>query len=90
MYNNNSKFFNNKSCEYFPCHKTDDPDSFNCFYCYCPLYALGDSCGGNFRYTDSGIKDCSDCMLPHHPDSFKYIEGKFPEISAIAAKNRKK
>ena len=47
MYNNNSKFFNNKSCEYFPCHKTDDPDSFNCFYCYCPLYALGDSCGGN-------------------------------------------
>lgn len=23
------KFFQNKECEYFPCHKTDDPENFN-------------------------------------------------------------
>ncbi|MCG4735218.1 cysteine-rich small domain-containing protein, partial [Casaltella massiliensis] len=26
---------------------------------YCPLYALKDECGGNFKYTDDGIKDNS-------------------------------
>ena len=63
--NQNYKFFNHKDCEYFPCHKTNDPDNFNCLFCYCPLYALKDKCGGNFRYTDNGIKDCSNCFLPH-------------------------
>ena len=29
--NQNYKFFNHKDCEYFPCHKTNDPDNFNCF-----------------------------------------------------------
>lgn len=51
--NQNYKFFNHKDCEYFPCHKTNDPDNFNCLFCYCPLYALKDKCGGNFRYTDN-------------------------------------
>ena len=32
------KFFSHKQCEYFPCHKTDDPDNFNCLFCFCPLY----------------------------------------------------
>ena len=41
-------YFSNKECEYFPCHKGADPENFNCLFCYCPLYALGDKCGGNF------------------------------------------
>lgn len=32
------RFYQNKACEYFPCHPVDDPDSFNCLFCYCPLY----------------------------------------------------
>ena len=51
-------FFSNKECEYFPCHAGADPENFNCLFCYCPLYALGDKCGGNFRMTETGIKDC--------------------------------
>ena len=47
-------FFSHKNCEFFPCHKTDDPDNFNCLFCYCPLYALGDKCGGNFTYAYGG------------------------------------
>ena len=35
-------FFSNKECEYFPCHQGADPENFNCLFCYCPLYALGD------------------------------------------------
>ena len=34
-----------------PCHKTVG-ESFNCLFCYCPLYALGDQCGGNFTYIE--------------------------------------
>ena len=55
-------FFSNKECEYFPCHKGADPENFNCLFCYCPLYALGDKCGGNFRITEKGIKDCTNCQ----------------------------
>ena len=48
-------FFQNRECEYFPCHPNADPETFSCLFCYCPLYALGDKCGGNFTYTESGI-----------------------------------
>lgn len=64
------KFFQNKLCEFFPCHKINNPDeNFNCLFCYCPLYSLGDKCGGNFKYTEKGIKDCSLCSIPHIKDS---------------------
>ncbi len=83
----NYKFFNHKSCEYFPCHKTNDPDNFNCLFCYCPLYALKDKCGGNFKYTDSGIKDCSSCLLPHKRENYEYIMNKFSDIITITKKD---
>ena len=55
-------FFQHTACEFFPCHETAHPEDFNCLFCYCPLYALGDRCGGNFRYIGDGIKDCSGCL----------------------------
>ena len=50
---NSHKFFNNHECKYFPCHTMPDKDNFNCLYCYCPLYPLGDKCGGNFKYIEN-------------------------------------
>ena len=79
----NYKFFSNTKCEYFPCHKTNDPENFNCLFCYCSLYALKDKCGGNFRYTEKGIKDCTNCTLPHQRKNYDYIIGKFKEIVEI-------
>ena len=69
-------YFSHKNCEYFPCHKGADPENFNCLFCYCPLYALGDKCGGNFRFTESGIKDCTECKLPHRRENFGSDTGK--------------
>ena len=66
----NYDFFQNKECSYFPCHKDADPETFNCLFCYCPLYALGEECGGNFTYTDNGIKDCSACLRPHRKENY--------------------
>ena len=61
----NYKFFQNKHCEYFPCHNIEDNHDFNCLFCYCPLYSLGENCNGNFSYTVSGIKTCINCTVPH-------------------------
>ncbi|MGL5347818.1 MAG: cysteine-rich small domain-containing protein [Peptostreptococcaceae bacterium] len=83
----NYKFFNHKNCEYFPCHKTNKPEDFNCLFCYCPLYALGKNCGGNFKYNEKGIKDCSKCLLPHNKNNYDYIMSKFSDIIKITSEN---
>ncbi len=82
-------FFQNKDCEYFPCHKTADTDNFSCLFCYCPLYALGDKCGGKFTYTDSGIKDCSGCLFPHRKENYQAVCDKMCAIMEMAKKTCK-
>ena len=69
-------FFTNKDCEYYPCHENAN-ENFNCLFCYCPLYTLGKDCGGKFKYTESGIKDCSDCLIPHSVNGYDFIINKF-------------
>lgn len=79
-------FFQNRACEYFPCHRGVAQESFNCLFCYCPLYALGETCGGNFRYTPDGIKDCSDCTLPHRQEKYEQILRQMDKVMALAKK----
>ena len=78
--------FQNKACEYFPCHSGADPDTFSCLFCYCPLYALGDKCGGKFCYTETGIKDCSGCLKPHRRENYNKIMEKMPQVMDLAKK----
>ena len=82
----NYKFFQHRECEFFPCHKTEDTENFNCLFCYCPLYALGEKCGGNFKFTEDGIKDCSNCLVPHKRNHYQYIMSKFNDIVEITRK----
>lgn len=79
-------FVQNRECEYFPCHKGVDPEKFSCLFCYCPLYALGDQCGGHFVYTEKGIKNCTYCTIPHRRENFDYIMSKMPMILELAKK----
>lgn len=65
----NYKFFTNKKCEYYPCHKFR---KINCLFCFCPIYLYND-CGGNYKILDNGLKDCSECELPHSYDGYDYI-----------------
>lgn len=69
----NYKFVQNKKCECFPCHKMETEEEFNCMFCYCPLYALKEGCGGNFKYNEKGIKDCSDCNIPHGTQGYEHV-----------------
>ena len=80
------KFFQNEKCEYFPCHKCGSTEDFNCLFCYCPLYALGDKCGGNFSYTEGGIKDCSGCLVPHKRENYELMMEKMGAVIALAKK----
>ena len=79
-------FVQNRQCEYFPCHAGVDPESFSCLFCYCPLYALGDQCGGSFTYTEEGIKDCSKCLKPHRRENYDKIMEKMPQLLELAKK----
>ena len=73
-------FVQHKECEFFPCHNTSCPEEFNCLFCYCPLYALGDKCGGAFKYTENGVKDCSGCLIPHRRENYEKICEKMSDV----------
>lgn len=72
------RFFQNKECEYFPCHECDDAskNKFSCLFCYCPLYS-DMHCEGKFTILDNGWKDCSNCLIPHL--SYDYIVRKLTQ-----------
>lgn len=82
----NYDFFQNRKCEFFPCHENADPETFSCLFCYCPLYCLADRCGGNFRYTELGIKDCSQCLRPHMRENYEDICKKMRAVLELAKK----
>lgn len=84
--NRNHDFFQNRECEYFPCHEGVDEAEFNCLFCFCPLYALGKKCGGNFRYNRGGNKVCTDCTFPHIRENYEKIVGRYDDIKAVIGK----
>ena len=80
-------FFSNRACKYFPCHECIDERDFNCLFCYCPLYALGPACGGNFTYTKSGRKNCKNCSIPHRRDDGVDLVAKhYAQLADLAAR----
>ena len=79
-------FFQNRECEYFPCHKGVAEEDFNCLFCYCPLYALGEKCGGGFVYRENGVKSCENCSYPHRREHYEAIVKRYGELAALAAR----
>lgn len=73
---NSARFFENRECQYFPCHKGMEDRAFNCLFCYCPLNHM-EHCPGNpvFRTKADGrvIKDCTNCTFPHEPEHYDTI-----------------
>lgn len=83
-----SKFISNSDCPYFPCHKVEDEKEFNCLFCYCPLYALGSKCGGDYVYLENGTKDCSKCRIPHEEGGYEFVLSKADEVIELAKINK--
>lgn len=71
------KYFENRECEFYPCHGINE---INCLFCFCPLYSK-ENCGGNPKYilkeNSDGktikIRDCSDCIFPHKKENYGEI-----------------
>ena len=77
---NSYRYFENRECQYYPCHK--GMDEINCLFCYCPLYCL-EHCPGNHKYIDVNgtmLKECTDCTFPHQAENYDTI------IKFLAAK----
>ena len=69
---NSSRFFANKDCEFYPCHKSGT--DINCLFCYCPLYEH--ECPGNAKMVEKNgkiIKSCKDCLFPHRPENYDKV-----------------
>lgn len=67
------RFFSNKECEYYPCHK--GIDEMNCLFCYCPMYLI-EHCPGNPTYMEKNgktIKVCTDCTFPHQAENYDTV-----------------
>ena len=83
------KFFENKDCEFYPCHKVSEQ---NCLFCFCPLYNL--DCGGNFdiirNSADKLIKDCSNCILPHIESGYDYVIQRLQAVNCDAEEHLRK
>lgn len=70
---NSYRFFENRDCKYFPCHK--GVAELNCLFCYCPLYPM-DNCPGTPEYRDRNgrrLKVCTNCVFPHRPENYAKI-----------------
>jgi len=46
---------------------------------------LKDQCGGAFKYSKNGIKDCSNCTLPHGEGGYDHIMSKMKEVIRIGS-----
>lgn len=70
---NSHSYFENRDCEYFPCH--DGLNQINCLFCYCPLYNI-ENCPGNPVYKEKDgrrIKVCTNCTFPHQKENYETI-----------------
>lgn len=67
---NSYRFFENRQCGFFPCHRLEG--DFNCLFCYCPMYPYED-CPGTGVYAEKNgrrVKICTDCVFPHKPENY--------------------
>lgn len=69
---NSYRYFENRDCQYYPCHELEH---INCLFCYCPLNHLK-QCPGQPQYIEvNGVrmKDCSECTFPHEAKNYDFI-----------------
>lgn len=70
---NSHRFFENRECQYYPCHK--GISEINCMFCYCPMYSFS-NCPGNPEYIERDgcmVKKCTGCTYPHIPENYDNV-----------------
>lgn len=70
---NSHRYFENRDCQYYPCHK--GIEEMNCLFCFCPLYKM-DDCPGNPEYIERDgrkLKKCTGCTFPHRAENYESV-----------------
>ena len=70
---NSYKYFENRECQYYPCHEGEQ--NLNCLFCYCPFYSF-EGCPGEYNYIETNgkkVKDCMKCTFPHEAKNYETI-----------------
>lgn len=49
---------------------------------------MEENCGGNYKISSGGVKDCSDCLLPHRPKGYDFINEKLTDYTVAKAIER--
>jgi Zn-finger protein len=75
---NNHKFFENKNCIYYPCHK--DIDKVNCLFCFCPLFNTN-QCHVLKIFKKDKRSVCEGCSFPHIPKNYDELMRKLRKIN---------
>ena len=66
------KYFENRDCEFWPCHGYSKEQGHNCMFCRCPLFNEHTCYGiitGEGVYLENGVKDCTNCRYNHDYDN---------------------
>lgn len=65
------KYFENRDCEFWPCHGYSKEQGHNCLFCRCPLFQVENCIGiqnGDGTILENGVKDCTNCRINHDYD----------------------
>lgn len=70
---NSYRFFENRNCKYFPCHK--ELEEINDWFCYCLLYLRKNSRGNPTYMEKDGrmLKVCTNCTFLHQPENYDVV-----------------
>ena len=85
---NSSRFFRNTFLRPLSVPSNADPETFNCLFCYCPLYFLPE-CIGTPRWNANGIKDCTSAASRISPTTMIALSKSFPRRYANARRKGK-
>jgi Zn-finger protein len=68
---NSYKFFENKQCKFYPCHK--GLKEINCLFCYCPLYKTKKCQDKILNFFGCYNYSCNKCTFPHKVKNYEKI-----------------
>ncbi|MGL6298588.1 MAG: cysteine-rich small domain-containing protein, partial [Methanobacteriaceae archaeon] len=79
----------NKSCEYYPCHREGQC----CDFCYCPFYPCGDSSTGGYWIKDKNVWSCQNCNWIHKKTTVSCLKDRISdyisEVDDLKANKKK-
>lgn len=76
---NNYKFFQNKTCRFYPCHSNISKP--NCIFCFCPLFNTEECIVIKILKGKNKKSVCESCSFPHIAHNYDIIIRKLRKLN---------